>query len=217
MVNNGSHLIVGIRGTSQSPKSLANDLNFFLTRPDEQYFPGIKKAGGKVHTGFYRAMTRVAATVAPVVQAEVKAGTTQVIVLGHSLGAAVGQLLGLYLDALLSHSATVETRNFATPRVGNPAYANYVDARMGSRQQHLQNYNDPFPHLPPKDWGFRHPSNEIFLPSAGSMNPVACTGQENKKCANEHAEPLDWLTSFVSLSKTDIHSGPYLGVMLHCK
>lgn len=213
VLNNGSHLIVGICGTNnQSPLSLANDINFFPITPSEKYYPGIKAAGGQVHIGFYQTMTRVAASVTPAIQQAVKNGTTNVVVMGHSLGAAVGPLLGLYLNSLLGPSATVQVRIFASPRVGNPQFANYVDAHLGERSQNLNNYNDPVPHLPPRLWGFRHSGGEVYQPTLGSMAPVACPGQENKHCAAQFDDPLDWLLSYIKYMDGEVHVGPFAGV-----
>lgn len=167
-----------------------------------------------VHAGFYGATTRVAASLAPTVQAAVQGGTTNVIVLGHSLGGAVGQMLGVYLTSLLGSSATVYVRTFAPARVGNPAWADYVDATMGERSQHMVNFNDPVPHLPPLAWGFRHSGNEVFLDKLGSLDPLVCSGQENSHCADKYEEPLNWLASIVQYVDSEVHMGPYVGVTL---
>lgn len=131
VANNGSHIIVSISGTNtRSILSLADDLEFTFTTPSSSYFPNA--AGVSVHHGFYNTFTRVAGTVGPVVQNAVNNGATQVIVTGHSLGSAVGHLTATYLQRLLGSSATVYARLFASPRVGNQAWADYVDATVSA-------------------------------------------------------------------------------------
>lgn len=126
---NGSHVIVSIAGTNPlSVLSVGVDIDFPLTNVDSKYFPS---AGGvQVHEGFYGAFTRMAGGIAPAVQNAVKGGTKQVLVVGHSLGGAQGHLVATYLQKLLGSSATVTARLFASPRVGNQAWANYVDATV---------------------------------------------------------------------------------------
>lgn len=184
----------------------------FTRRPSSEYFPGAGKA--EVHSGFYGAFTRLAGGIATAVQGEVQNGTTNVIVLGHSLGAAVGELLAVYLAKRLD-GAAVTARAFASPRVGNVPWANYVDATFPHGSfQYMTNFNDPVPRLPPKDWGFRHPSNEVFITGIGSQQALACSGQENKKCSAQFADPVQFFTSLLTWMDDDVHNGPYAGVKM---
>ncbi|KAL1408400.1 hypothetical protein Q8F55_005212 [Vanrija albida] len=210
VANNGSHIIVSISGTNtRSIQSLADDLEFNFTTPSGSYFPGAD--GVQVHHGFYNTFTRVAGTVGPVVQNAVNAGATQVIVTGHSLGSAVGHLTATYLQNLLGTSATVYARLFASPRVGNQAWADYVDATLGDRAQHMINYNDLVPTLPPRSFGFRQSSNEVWIANAAGTSYVACPGQESTSCQDSMNLTAD-IESFVEYLDFGAHSGPYAGV-----
>lgn len=41
------------------------------------------------------------------------------------------------------------------------------------------NYNDLIPTLPPRSFGFRQSSNEVWISNAAGTSYVACPGQEN--------------------------------------
>ena len=53
--------------------------------------------------------------------------TTQV---GHSLGGALAELDSLFMTLNLPSSVHVKAVTFGTPRVGNPAYAQYFDSKV---------------------------------------------------------------------------------------
>ena len=76
------------------------------------------------------------------------------IVAGHSLGAA---LATLHMQQLAtSASAPVpHCMLFASPRVGDSAFAEHFDRLCGPRTVSLLNTRDPVVHLPP-DWRYRH-------------------------------------------------------------
>lgn len=197
--------------------SIAVDLNILLVPPDGALFPGA--AGVLVHAGFHDAFRRMAPGLTAAVRKGLAAtpGTRRrVTVLGHSLGGAIGHLVAVYLARLLGDQADVYARVFASPRVGNPAWANYVDATLGDRAQHIVNFNDPVPHLPPKDWGWRQSSNEVWIPQVGGPELRLCTGQENTKCSDSLNFGFALITSLIQYMDADVHSGPYAGVMLKC-
>lgn len=47
---------------------------------------------------------------------------------GHSLGAAIATLDAVYLKLALPASTTIKVINHGSPRIGNQAFANYIDA-----------------------------------------------------------------------------------------
>ncbi|KAL1408399.1 hypothetical protein Q8F55_005211 [Vanrija albida] len=209
---NGSHVIVSIAGTNPlSPDSIGIDIDFDLVNVDTKYFPG--SSGVQVHHGFYGAFTRMAGAIGPAVQNAVKGGTKQVLVTGHSLGGAQGHLVATYLQKLLGSSATVSARVFASPRVGNPAWANYVDATLGNRAQHMVNNNDVVPQLPPGDWGFQQSSNEIWITRPGGTQYRACPGQENYSC-QDGLGIVGAVVNFALYLDAAVHLGPYVGVWI---
>ncbi|KAL1412036.1 hypothetical protein Q8F55_003033 [Vanrija albida] len=216
VADRGDTLVIAIAGTNtKSAKSIAIDLNILLVPADRGLFPDSK--GVLVHAGVQDAFRRMA----PGLTAAVRKGLAlpgpprRVTVLGHSLGGAIGHLVAVYLQRLLPEVVVI-ARPFASFRVGNPAWANYVDATLGDRAQHMVNFNDVVPHLPPKDWGWRHSSNEVWIPKLGGPELRLCSGQENVKCSDSLNFGFALISSFIKYADKEVHSGPYAGVMIKC-
>jgi len=72
-------------------------------------------------------------------------GTSQVTIVGHSLGAALALLDSVYLPIWIPN-ASFQVITFGMPRVGNQAFANYIDANWGVT--HINNMEDPVPTVP---------------------------------------------------------------------
>ncbi|RSH95317.1 hypothetical protein EHS25_000404 [Saitozyma podzolica] len=206
-------LVVAISGTNTSnDASIAVDLEFPLTSVSTSDFPGA--SGVEVHTGFLDAFERLKGSVTSAVQSGVSGGATNVLVTGHSLGGALVHLTATYLQKLLGTGVTVTAKAFASPRVGNQAWANYVDATLGSNTQHMINFNDDVPHVPPRDWGFQQSSGEVWILQGGTTYE-SCSGQENSQCSDSLESGLDevaLVASFVNDMDSSEHRGPYAGV-----
>ena len=116
----------------------------------------------------------------------------EIYITGHSLGAALSQLFTLDL-ALSRPKFSVESINFASPRVGNGAYVDFVEQCCPRSILRVQNKHDAVPHLPPTKLGFAHtPSvyliafystdmlgKKDFMASHSSMNyqaVITCAG-----------------------------------------
>ncbi|WVQ81503.1 hypothetical protein IAT38_003627 [Cryptococcus sp. DSM 104549] len=221
--------VVAIAGTNVANGfSIAVDVDFPLVSVNTSRFPG--GSGLKAHQGFNGAFERMAD---PILAAVKAAGSSKVLVTGHSLGGALTLLTSTFLQKALGSGVTVTAKAFAAPRVGNQAWANYVDATLGSNQQHLVNFNDDVPHVPPREWGFRQSSNEIWIHADGTTY-TACSGQENsflsgprrslltcvsalKQCSDSLETPfgeIALVASFVSSLDLVAHLGPYAGVTI---
>jgi pimeloyl-ACP methyl ester carboxylesterase len=98
-----------------------------------------------------------------------------VTVTGHSLGAAVALLDAVYLPLHLPSGTQVFIVGYGLPRVGNAAFADYVDAYV--RLTHINNREDPVPIVPGLFLGFVHPAGEVHIQDAGAWD--ACPGQDN--------------------------------------
>ena len=104
-----------------------------------------------------------------------KFGATKVTTVGHSLGAALSLLDAVYLPLHIK-GVSFQTVLYGLPRVGNQAFADYVDAHVTSFTR-INNKEDPIPIVPGRFLGFHHPSGEVHIMDSGAW--VACPGQDN--------------------------------------
>lgn len=142
-------------------------------------------------------------------------GATNVIVTGHSLGAAIALLDTMFLATRLDPSIALKSVVFGLPRTGNKEWASFVDKTVQDRNINFQfftNDADPVPKVPPTALGYQHPSGEIFqknnTATDGTIQTLRCPGQENENCS-----------ASISLLESDVsaHDGPYAGVGLGSK
>lgn len=84
----------------------------------------------------------------------------ELVVVGHSLGAAVATLAATDLRTRYAHpSATLYA--FAAPRVANPALAKHITAQGNNYR--FTHTNDPVPKLPLLAMGYVHVSPEYYI------------------------------------------------------
>src|SRR6266702_6428297 len=102
-------------------------------------------------------------------------GASSVTVVGHSLGAALSLLDGVYLRIHLSTSVNVRVVGYGMPRVGNQDFANWVDSHLGGHVTHINNREDPTPILPGRFLGFHHASGEVHITDSGTWEN--CPGE----------------------------------------
>jgi hypothetical protein len=67
--------------------------------------------------------------------------------------------------------------SYGMPRVGNAAFADYVDATHNGNLTHINNKEDPVPIVPGEFLGYTHPAGEVHIQDSGAW--VACPGQDN--------------------------------------
>ncbi|OBZ72588.1 Lipase [Grifola frondosa] len=169
-------VIVSHQGTDTSQIiPVLTDADIIMTPLESTLFPGISSSI-EVHSGFAGSQSRSAPNVLSAVKtalSEFKA--TKVTVTGHSLGAALGLLDAVFLPLHLP-GVTVRFIGYGLPRVGNQAFANYVDAQQTS-VTHVNNKEDIVPILPGRFLGFHHPSGEVHIEDSGEW--ASCPGQDN--------------------------------------
>ena len=107
-------------------------------------------------------------------------GLSSVTVVGHSLGAALALLDGIFFSLQLPEGVTVKVINYGMPRVGNQAFADFVDSQLSGRVTHVNNREDPIPIVPGMSLGFHHPSGEIHILDSGAWD--ACPGVFSSSC-----------------------------------
>ena len=113
-----------------------------------------------------------------------KHNTSSVVVIGHSLGAALALLDSVYLPLHLPARTRVSMVGYGMPRVGNPAFADYIDAmhsadNMTVSLTHINNKKDPIAIVPGQSMGFAHPSGEVHIQDDSGNPWVSCPGQDN--------------------------------------
>lgn len=127
----------------------------------------------------------------------------EIVVVGHSLGAAIATLSAADLRTA-GHNATLYA--FASPRVGNKFLADYItDQGNNNRFVHAE---DPVPHLPPLLLGFVHVSPGYFI---NAPNNVTVTG----KAIEVLKEDVNFQGNIGSLQHIDDHAW-YFGHINAC-
>jgi len=186
---------------------LLTDGDIEKTTLDSSLFPGIS-SDIEVHEGFADAQSSTATDVLAAVQQGISTySASQVTVVGHSLGAAIGLLDVVYLPLHIS-GVTFSFVSYGLPRVGNQAFANYVDA-MGISVTHINNKEDPIPTVPGEFLGFVHPSGEVHIEDSNEW--ASCPGQDNPSTQCSTGDVPNVLDGDL-----DEHDGPYNGITMGC-
>jgi Lipase (class 3) len=144
---NPDGIIVACRGTLppslHSTASVLDWLDDFTCEPESA--PGLP---GKVHTGFYEA---VSALIGPVIDRVGQLNPSHagpVYVTGHSKGGAISSIAAYLMHASGIPIAQVVT--FASPKPGDGAFKAGYEQVIGN-QLRYENYDDVVPLLPPAD------------------------------------------------------------------
>ena len=101
--------------------------------------------------------------------------TKSVTIVGHSLGAALALLDSVYLPLHLPGDTSFRTVGYGMPRVGNKAFADYVDSHV-AQLTHINNKKDPVPILPGRFLGFVHASGEVHITESNTW--AVCPGKQ---------------------------------------
>ncbi|KAI9430503.1 Alpha/Beta hydrolase protein [Lactarius psammicola] len=176
-------IVVAHQGTDPTKlHSILNVVRLFQEGLNTTLFPN---AGGdvKAHKGSACTQGRTADTILSTVKSGLQNTTSRnVLVTGHSLGAAIAILDALMLRQHLDPSVSINTIVFAPPRGGDQAFADLIDSQLGSHYTYITHGGDPVPNLPPRFIGYRHSAGEVHIPTSGEAGTVSCPGQENENC-----------------------------------
>ncbi|EIW58094.1 lipase [Trametes versicolor FP-101664 SS1] len=201
-------VVVSHQGTDTSEiLPLIEDASIDKTTLSSTLFPGVSSSV-EAHSGFAGAQADTANAVLQAVQQAMSTyGTNNIVTTGHSLGAAISLLDALFLPLHIP-TAKVSFIGYGLPRVGNQAFANYVDAQPIS-VTHINNKEDFVPILPGMFLGFHHPSGELHIQDSNAW--VACPGQDN---SSDQCTVGDVPNIFEGDESN--HDGPYNGVEMGC-
>ncbi|KAJ7022004.1 alpha/beta-hydrolase [Mycena alexandri] len=200
-----NQIIVGHEGTDPSQiLSVENDIHFSPTPLLTVLNVAGTPEGVEVHNGFQTAWVQTSTLVLGAVkQVQAQVPDASVLVTGHSLGAAISLLDAIFLKQQLPSNTSIQVVGFGRPRVGNPAFANWVDSMFGANNTFVVSRDDPVPHVPLLAQGFQHASGEVWIKD--NTTTLACDGQENPNCSDS----IGVLDATTGISD---HLGPYFGV-----
>jgi predicted lipase len=192
-----SAIYVVFRGT-QTLQNWITDLKF--AKAD---YPYPRCSGCEVHKGFYQAEQAVINDVL----AEVKRlrglyPSYQVVVTGHSLGAALAQLTVVDLQAA---GYPVVSYHIGCPRVGDADFSKFVQNMLPDIHRIVHD-NDIVPQVPLQSMNFHHVAYEYFEDKNGAVKKCNNSG-EDASCSDKY-----------SLSQTSVDAHlVYLGIPVNCE
>jgi pimeloyl-ACP methyl ester carboxylesterase len=129
---------------------------------------------------------RIQTTLADYVPQQVAGGVRDIILVGHSQGGSVAEMLGVAYQ-LQYPAVRVSVRAFNQPRSGNPRWAGVVESQLGDRFSFAVRTNDRTARSPSSPLFWAHPAGEVYLPVGAAENGwVTCPGRENPKCLNAY-------------------------------
>ncbi|KAK0100363.1 hypothetical protein ONS95_008317 [Cadophora gregata] len=196
-------IVISYKGT----KSLANLIADLLI-PKESCSELVK--GCKLHQGFFYAWGDVKSTTMRAVRsAKATYPSYSIVLTGHSLGGAVATIAAAYLR---KEGYACDVYSYGSPRVGNEAFVNFVDAQAGAHYR-VTHTDDPIPRYPGRTFGFYHTSPEFWL-STGSAKTTSynlpdikvCTGTKNGNC-NAGTSNIFWTAHSYYFQDVSVCSG----------
>ena len=158
-----------------------------------------------VHDGFYTTTQRLYPSVLPDVRLlQKKYKYNNIILTGHSLGAAIAHLMMLELkrDNIFS-----TVYNFGQPRIGDLEYAKFVSFYNRDMIYRYTHYKDIVPHIPPNSLDYYHTCAEIYEDETGKLKNCSVFFCEDPTCSSQF---------LLRETNADDHS-TYLGHYLSCE
>jgi hypothetical protein len=152
-----------------------------------------------VHSGDYDAYEVVSPQVISIVESLLaKHSTANVVVTGHSLGAALATFAAVDIKAQISiASSKIIFYTFGSPRTGNQAFTDYVFSLYpNGGYQRVTHFDDGVPVAPAIVFGYNHAGDEVWYSSSDFNNLTykVCrnkAGQsESRECLNSLGFPI---------------------------
>lgn len=152
-----------------------------------------------VHKGFYYATQHLKnATQDAVFRLINTYNYNTVIVTGHSLGAAISQLIGMELARYIRSPIIY---NFGQPRIGDKIYAGFVNTQIIEMYRFTHNH-DIVPRVPPRVLGYLHSCREIFEEENGELRECSEVNCEDGTCSDQYtAKDLGIIDHSIYLGK----------------
>lgn len=153
--NNSDNIWISFRGTLSS-KEWTQDFTYqqesmFQKQAVKQLsLDFLRTASGKVanvHKGFVDVYMKFRDDLSSTLQKLDPNKNKKIIISGHSLGAAIATMVGA--DLVQSGYQDVGVYNFASPRVGDQTFADFVDNELKLPVYRVVNISDLVPNMPP--------------------------------------------------------------------
>jgi hypothetical protein len=172
------NIYIAFRGSS-SIRNWIQDLEF--KKVDYITFPSCKC---KVHDGFYNSALGIIDEISQKIKLlKLEYKNYNIIVTGHSYGAAVSQLIAMELFALGIESSVY---NFGQPRIGDHDYAVFVNSKIKNLWRVVHN-RDIVPHVPPiKELDYFHSCQEVFEDVYGNIKICSSLDCEDPTCSDQY-------------------------------
>lgn len=205
-------------------------VNTFTKNPDEtrdgnadEHDPALDGDGRcincTVHGGFYEAYKEARTIIIPKLE-EMKTNYPDydVQLIGHSMGGGILPFVGLECQ---ERGWNPRVTIFGSPRIGNMAFNNYLNAKFGlsshertdvnSRLRRVTHLNDPIPLLPPREWGYHMFAGEIFISKEKlpftEVDLVLCVGDEDPACSARMENERGYVVKGIMKILTSIQAG----------
>jgi len=165
------------RGSS-SVRNWIHDLEFAKVAYDT--FP---ECGCSVHRGFYQSVRGVReAALDAVSRLVADYPSSRVYVGGHSYGASCAQLLAM---ELAREGIPADVYTYGSPRVGDDLYSAFMPLVLNHVR--ITHARDIVPHVPPKEMGFFHSTQEWFESEDGVLTACSDIDGEDPSCSAQYA------------------------------
>lgn len=156
IIRSAVHPGKGIRAYSEEATNTATSfLDARLVEP-YAYHAQVTWPEQRVHRGFYRGYLAIRDELL----AQIPPSDEPVLIVGHSLGGAIGVLAAVDLNFNLGKQIHLVT--LGSPRVGNAAFIDACQRRIASHTRLVHGW-DPVPRHPWPIWGYRHHTNSRHI------------------------------------------------------
>ena len=156
VAQNEQMMLIAFRGTQ--PNQAADWLSDLKTA-----HVAWRRPGTRVHEGFHAALESVWSGLSPRIAAR---GNRSVWITGHSLGGALATLCAAEARVVLGARAR-GVYTFGQPRVGNGAFADFLNQELGAQVFRHVNDKDIVPRVPLFGMGFHHWGREAEFNERG--------------------------------------------------
>jgi hypothetical protein len=146
------------------------------------FFSGCENC--KIHYGFYTSVQNIKnQTLDSIKELKKDFPNHEIILTGHSYGAAVSQIMAL---ECLREGIEVQVYNYGQPRIGNIEYAKFVNLNL-KHYWRFTHDRDMVPHLPPVEgFGYEHSTGEVFEDINHVLTFCSRKIGEDPSCANQY-------------------------------